>query len=53
MEPVYIADDGSLVYKGPAMKEGARHFIEWEGEHLCLVRNKDGVNVYRFEPDES
>ena len=53
MEPVYVADNGSLVYEGPNMVEGERYFIEWEGEHLCLIREGEGVNVYRFEPDES
>lgn len=54
LKPVYVTEDANeLVYNSRMMEKGKKYYVTWCGEHFMLVRNDDGVAVYRFEADEN
>lgn len=49
---VYVREDtNDLVYHSEMMVKGRKYPVTWYGEHFILLKDDDGVHVYRFEAD--
>ena len=53
LEPVYVVKEtNELMYNSRMMEKGKEYHIVWDGEHFMLVKEDDGVAIYRFEETE-
>lgn len=50
LEPVYvIKETNELVYNSRMMEKGKKYPVVWGGERFMLIKEDDGVTIYRFE----
>lgn len=53
-EPVRVEKDGDkelLRYYSNLMEKGKQYEVIWYGKYFVLIKNDDGVDIYRFYPD--